>query len=312
MVFFVITSPKTDDTEHEVEVLDLLLNRIDKYKEKIYFLESEKTSEAVARSIKLHPRSTDDGEIEKKEEEEEKMEIPVNALIRRDVELKKKIDFLQREIQKVSLRELKSRYGEGPAKIGIHVSFPSSKKSNFTIELASPSLMPHSTLAFLEYVRLGLYSGSAFYLNAPHVLQGGPGSNTTLKQAFHDHHRVSFREYSLEYPHKKYTLGFVGHALDGTAGPDFYLNKIDNTRNHGPETEEEEENLNDDQGELIVPEVIKRGVKVKEPDPCFAKVIDGLEVVDEIFQLVPLDEEEEDGWFAQEEALTIIEKLVIL
>jgi len=42
--------------------------------------------------------------------------------------------------------------------------------------------------------------------------------------------KLSFREYSTQYPHTQWTVGLAGRP----SGPDFYINKIDNTIRHGP------------------------------------------------------------------------------
>jgi hypothetical protein len=62
---------------------------------------------------------------------------------------------------------------------------------------------------------------------------------------------------SPNFPHKKYTLGYAGRP----GGPDFYVSTVDNTQNHGP----------GGQGSYEDP---------GEADPCFAKVVDGFDIVD--------------------------------
>lgn len=59
----------------------------------------------------------------------------------------------------------------------------------------------------------------------------------------------------------KYTLGYAGRP----GGPDFYISTRDNTDNHGP----------GGQGSYEDP---------TEADPCFAKVIDGFNIVDRMHQ----------------------------
>ena len=41
---------------------------------------------------------------------------------------------------------------------------------------------------------------------------------------------VSYQEYSAKYPHVQWSVGFMGRP----SGPDFYINKKDNTIAHGP------------------------------------------------------------------------------
>ena len=41
---------------------------------------------------------------------------------------------------------------------------------------------------------------------------------------------LAFQEYSAEYPHRPFTVGIAGRP----GGPDFYINLLDNVKNHGP------------------------------------------------------------------------------
>jgi cyclophilin family peptidyl-prolyl cis-trans isomerase len=77
---------------------------------------------------------------------------------------------------------------------------------------------------------------------------------------------VSFQEYHPEYPHEKYTIGF--HS-----GPEFYINLMNNTLDHGPKEPILKDALGDDE---VVDET------ALEPDPCFGKIISGFEVIDKI------------------------------
>ena len=42
--------------------------------------------------------------------------------------------------------------------------------------------------------------------------------------------KLAFPDYSHDYPHQPWTLGYTGRP----GGPDFYINKVDNTKGHGP------------------------------------------------------------------------------
>lgn len=42
--------------------------------------------------------------------------------------------------------------------------------------------------------------------------------------------RLAFPDYSADYPHLPWTLGYTGRP----GGPDWYINKVDNTKGHGP------------------------------------------------------------------------------
>merc|ERR1719242_284964 len=73
---------------------------------------------------------------------------------------------------------------------------------------------------------------------------------------------VLFQEFHKDFPHHQWTLGFAGRP----GGPDFYINKIDNTENHGPGGQ--------DHYDLY-----------EEADPCFGRIVDGFDVLEKIFAL---------------------------
>ena len=114
--------------------------------------------------------------------------------------------------------------------------------------------MPHSVHFFLEQVSRNLYDGCSFHRNAGHVVQGKTLFErklicySTLHCISHNYQSsfyeggpvtyyknegarprklfvesgltsVSFQEYSVDFPHVKYTLGFAGRP----GGPDFYV-----------------------------------------------------------------------------------------
>ena len=68
---------------------------------------------------------------------------------------------------------------------------------------------------------------------------------------------VPIQEYSPDFPHVKYTLGLAGRP----GGPDFYISTLDNTHNHGPGSQNEDAKV------------------LGEADPCFGRVIAGIETV---------------------------------
>lgn len=153
------------------------------------------------------------------------------------------------------------------------------------IELAPITLMPHSVHTFLSQLSEGYWTRGtpAIVMNPGHVLQacphpcletkamGGsyPGDPyVDMKHAGLD--TVSFQEYHPEYPHEKYTIGFAGRPH---SGPEFYINMMNNTMDHGPK-------------EAITKKAIEDEEEVDEmtmePDPCFGKIISGFEVIDKI------------------------------
>jgi hypothetical protein len=91
---------------------------------------------------------------------------------------------------------------------------------------------------FLAQVYNELWDGTWIYLNGPHVLQAGPqdwseeNAGQSLKR-FSDVSldTLSFPEYSPDFPHLPWTIGFTGRP----GGPDWYINKADNRVSHGRE-----------------------------------------------------------------------------
>jgi cyclophilin family peptidyl-prolyl cis-trans isomerase len=119
--------------------------------------------------------------------------------------------------------------------------------------MAPIDLMPHSVYMFLEMIHAGLFDGCSFILNAMHVIKAAPlpydGSSASQKvKAFTKKglETVAFREYSPDFPHEQYTVGF---AADGS--PSFYINTQDNSEIHVGE-------------------------------PCFAKIVSGFDTVERL------------------------------
>ena len=80
---------------------------------------------------------------------------------------------------------------------------------------------------------------------------------------------VSFQEYHPRFPHEKYTVGLAGRPH---SGPEFYVNLLNNTLDHGPAELRKKE--------LVA--VLGAEENEREPDPCFGKVVEGFDVVDKI------------------------------
>ena len=143
----------------------------------------------------------------------------------------------------------------------ISEKFP--ETSSLVIRLASVEQMPHSVHLFLEQIYHKLWIGCAFVINAHHILQIGPHSFTEVGvdklKPFQDLKldKLAYQEYDETFPHEKYTLGFAGRP----AGPDFYVNKVDNTINHGPGGQEHH-------------------ALDEEADPCFAEIVEGFDLID--------------------------------
>jgi len=83
--------------------------------------------------------------------------------------------------------------------------------------------MPHANHLFLEQVSHGLWNNAAFHVNQVHILQVGP-STREHREKFRDYEleRLAFPEYSEQFPHSRWTLGFAGRP----GGPSWYINKV--------------------------------------------------------------------------------------
>ena len=161
------------------------------------------------------------------------------------------------------------RYGKGPYRVtfllDLQVQGKPDLNPHFTIQLFPSQKLSHTALFFLEQVRHKLWDGNYFTYNMDHILQASAGNNR-----HHFEHlaldTVAFQEYSYDHPHTTWTVGIGGRP----GGPDFYINKSDNTKLHGP----------GGQGHNIISE---------EADPCFAEVVWGKEFLQSIFNM-PVNE----------------------
>lgn len=139
---------------------------------------------------------------------------------------------------------------------------------SFVVETSPVDLMPTSNHFFLDMVTAGIWDNTIFlhHEEVSHVIAAAPVDSVTQKVK---HNQLSylgwigigFPEYTDQFPHKKYTLGFAGQ------GPTFYINTMDNENDHGPGGQ---------QGHHLLP---------NDADPCFAKVVEGFEVVDDLVRL---------------------------
>jgi len=136
--------------------------------------------------------------------------------------------------------------------VDMDVSFPTglmpgAHTGKIVIETAPFDVNPHNVLVFLEIV--DSWAGGSFFRNAGHVLQAKTEVETPRGH-------LAFQEYSPEFPHAEYTLGYAGRP----GGPQFYISIMDNIQNHGPASQ---------------------GSKT-EADGCFGRVMKGKEVVDRL------------------------------
>jgi len=151
---------------------------------------------------------------------------------------------------KIAARELcKTKYGDYPddkpyrLAVTIHYQNDQYKRQeqqqvgHFVIEMAPLSLQPYSVYNFLEVAR-GLQNSSGgakkksgFHRKAGHVLQATMSSEYSKKS-------LAFQEYSKEYPHTQRTVGYCGRPSGG--GGCWYISTIDNTKNHGPGSQQKQ------------------------------------------------------------------------
>ena len=208
-----------------------------------------------------------------------------------------------------------NRFGPGPYRVEFRIDYPHATNNDYIttnpnewktwtsyllIEMASLELMPHTVNQFLKQVHSGLWDGTSLAMNAEHVMLFGPqytsatasdngddtanvvdggGGGGGSKKRYQDFYnmgidKLSFQEYSTQYPHTQWTVGLAGRP----SGPDFYINKIDNTIRHGPGGQ------------------MHTGEMHNEADPCFAKLIDGsrpfTSLIDAI-DMIPVDRYDE-------------------
>lgn len=177
--------------------------------------------------------------------------------------IKEKVDIFEtdpiaqvaaKNLQDETRKLLHKRYGLAePYRVVVELEFQKTiidfgqkgKDGGFVIELAPSSLQPHSINTFLEVARH--WQGGAFHRIAHHVLQ--------VMVKTHTIKHLAFQEYSPEYPHKKGTVGYAGRP----SGPAFYVSIQDNSKNHGPGSQQKHNPY--------------------EADSCFGTIIDGWDSV---------------------------------
>jgi hypothetical protein len=186
------------------------------------------------------------------------------------------------------------RFGPGPhfVKITLQMEQAMPPTQSFVVQMAPLDSMPHAVHLFLEQVSHKLWNRGWFYINGPHVMQAGPQADLTKMGSGVDNSTsderslalapfrelqldsLAFPEYSEDFPHQPYTLGFTGRP----GGPDWYINKVDNVKAHGPGGQFHHE--------------------LEEfADSCFAKVIHGFDVIQTMMSLPTVQEEGDYQYF---------------
>jgi len=218
---------------------------------------------------------------------------------KREGALWSRIDGMEGRIARESWREAEEWFGPGPHRVEIELEYPKVQVTNpdaltwprirntITIEMAPLDLMPHTVNLFLQQVHHQLWNSCALKSSAQHIFQLGPsyaeedkpdgkdakdgGKGNSSDSHYDNFHgkgldKVSYQEYSEQYPHSQWTVGLAGRP----GGPDFYINKRDNSMIHGPGGQTNKHDLHN------------------EADPCFGKVVDGLSTLEEI-GMIPTD-----------------------
>jgi len=188
---------------------------------------------------------------------------------------------MREAIQRLSLQQLREKFGPGPHRVELVLDYPPDSNiadgkdagreggNHVVFEMAPETEMPHSVYWFLEQVSRGLYDGASFHINQDHVVQAGPVGNwltppnTHLYERFKEsgYESVLFQEYNKKVPHYKYTVGYAGRP----GGPDFYISTMNNVQNHGPKQQH-----------------VTYGDDPEDADPCIAKVVEGIDTVERL------------------------------
>ena len=164
-------------------------------------------------------------------------------------------------VQDAARALLAAKYGPEPYLVRAALEFPASMPdpagpaASLTWRMAPTAAAPYAVLHFLEHVVSGFVKG-AFHRNGGHVLQA---------QVAGGGRPLVFQEYDAAWPHVKNTLGYAGRPGSGA----FYINIIDNTRNHGPDKKGESDagfgKLIETEAVLAVVERIKKMPGISKP-----------------------------------------------
>ena len=186
---------------------------------------------------------------------------------------KAKAELLVEKIDSRSRRDVLKTYGPGPHYVRITLSLSSSPdvSENILLKMAPLDMMSHTIQIFLNLIEEKIYVGGTFILAREHILAAAPidafdpENNQRLEEKMREGGYIPdgallFHQYSPDYPHKKYTVGF-----SSTGGPLFYINTQDNVELHGPRHI-------DNEGDV-------------EGDPVFASVVEGFDVIQRIHAL---------------------------
>jgi len=181
-------------------------------------------------------------------------------IVNRQDAMKRRVNELQNTIAGLHHAEALEHFGPGPHRLQFNLAFDTEIFS-FVVEMAPMDLMPHSVNYFLEQIKAHVWDKTIFTYGVNHILfaklQDAEGNQKRHLLSEIDLSSLAFPEYSRDYPHHKYTLGFSGRP----GGPGFYINTDDNVIIHGPGGQ-------------------AHHALHEEADPCFGKVVEGHHVID--------------------------------
>lgn len=175
-----------------------------------------------------------------------------------------KIYSLQDYIRAESRTRVLEKYGPGPHRVQFLVKTEGDQKRHtLMVELAPVDLVPHAIETFLDMVSNKVWDNTVFYHHSSqhHIIVAAPvnyGSFTRREsQSQALELGLSFPDYSEEFPHEEYTIGFSGTSTN------LIINTISNVEIHGPGGQ-------------------AHGSLAKDADPCFGKIVWGKNVVKEM------------------------------
>jgi hypothetical protein len=186
-----------------------------------------------------------------------------------------------KKLQEATKTLMAARYGpEEPYRVELILEFQDTIKDfdekgadgTILLEMAPSRLVPHSVFTYLEIARQ--WQGRGFHRIANHVLQ---------VQTLGKFKNLAFQEYSPEFPHKKGTVGYAGRP----SGPHWYISILDNSRAHGPGSQQK--------------------ANPYEADSCFGKVIRGYD--EEVQRIAKIPDK---GFINDKKKHVLIKKMRIL
>ena len=266
-----------DETEEELDRRDVERAECDALNQDLLALKKKSThiteiieeKNQLARQLQL---------MTEKDEFYAAIDIKLNESERQRVYWEAKATNMIDNIKFRNRNEVLEEFGPGPFFVKLTFAFQDSlENESILIELAPLDLMPHTVHMFLKMTSEKLYSKATFVLVRSHILVLGPEdsfdaeNNAILKErmvseGYEPNGALLFGEFTPEYPHTQYTVAF-----NRRRGPTFFINMRDNSGVH--------RSYYTDDGSYV------------EGETCFAKIVEGLDVLPRILRLKKKDGE---------------------